>query len=69
MKMLVHSRGSHRYSPEDLISFGVKAVAEDPEYIALAHRRTGEHAWADRPARRDKNLNAARSIHRRTDPG
>lgn len=75
MKMLVDSRGSLRYSPEDL-TFAVQAGAEDPEYIALVLRRTGEHVWADRPphryllpAREDESLNAAISIHRRSGPG
>lgn len=75
MKMLVDSRGSLRYSPEDL-TFAVQAGAEDPEYIALVLRRTGEHVGADRPPHRymlpaweDKSLKPAISIHRRSDPG
>lgn len=52
IKMLVDSHASFRYSPEYLTSFVVQTGAEDPEYIALALRRTGEHTWADRPPHR-----------------
>lgn len=82
-KMLLASFWSLGYCPDDLTSFAVQAEAEDPEYIALAPRRTAEHVWADRPlhtlyglidlymlpARLNKNLNKTRSIHRRSYPG
>lgn len=74
--VLVDRHDSLRYSPEDLTYFAVQAGAEDPEYIALALRRTGEHTWADRPPHRymlpdreEKNPKAARNIHRRSDLG
>jgi len=53
--MVVDRHGSLGHSPEDLTSFTVQAEAEDPECIALALRRTREHARADRPPHRYKN--------------
>lgn len=75
-KMLLDSFDSLEYCPDDLTSFAVQTEEEDPEYIALAPRRTGEHAWTDKPlhrhmlaARLNESLNKTRSIHKRSDPG